>query len=99
MIDCEEQVYIPGAVCPECMKSLPGVSMTTGAERRRYFCFCTRCNRGFEVEQVYRYERWMIARYQPYSIVNDEPVADGDWICLGEPPAECIAARPEATCV
>jgi len=55
---------------------------------RRYFAWCFECNRGFEVIQFAKNGRWLIHKYQPYTIVGHtyHSKATGEWTILNELP-------------
>jgi len=81
-------------VCPKCFKPLQGQSVLHaipdryGRKLRKYFGWCLECNRGFEVVQFDKDNRWHIHKYQNYEVIGQKIhcTPAGNWTTVNELP-------------
>lgn len=86
-------------VCPECLIEIDGYSFDKNIETRqgyslrRYFGWCSKCERGFEVIQFKEagQDRWSIHKYKIYGYAvsettNRKIIPNKDWKTLLELP-------------
>ena len=95
MVAPNTEQMVKDAVCPVCFKPLVNPMVNeypNGAKCKRplrtYFAWCFNCNKGFEVIQFERERRWVIHKYQEYTVDDKEGKCRhiDDWTVLNEMP-------------
>lgn len=74
----QKEQTVKDAVCPECFELMicPAVNEHRAGKdsrpMRSYFAWCFKCDKGFEVIQFERAGRWVIHKYQEYTVDDQE---------------------------
>jgi hypothetical protein len=87
-----------GVLCPQCSSPLPYPIVDQsfhidGQEYRSWWGYCFHCRKGFIAIQLRGLAAgWLLYKYLTYRLINNVPVADGQWIMVT--PLLETAAKP-----